>query len=79
MFNLILTQVCNRRCQYCFAREMLTEGADAGQNHMEPSMFEAGRRRSGSWAANPPCTLNSSGSPNRCSVGASSCWSSAMV
>ena len=41
MFNLILTQVCNRRCQYCFAREMLTEGADAGKNHMEPSMFEA--------------------------------------
>jgi len=41
MINLILTQVCNRRCQYCFARDMLTVGADSGQYFMEPSMFEA--------------------------------------
>jgi sulfatase maturation enzyme AslB (radical SAM superfamily) len=41
MINLILTQVCNRRCQYCFARDMLTVGADAGQFFMERSMFEA--------------------------------------
>jgi sulfatase maturation enzyme AslB (radical SAM superfamily) len=41
MINLILTQVCNRRCPYCFARDMLAVGADAGQYFMEPSMFEA--------------------------------------
>jgi organic radical activating enzyme len=39
MINLILTQVCNRTCQYCFARDMLNRGATQGQQFMDPALF----------------------------------------
>jgi len=40
MINLILTQVCNRRCEYCFAKDMLNSGASAGFQFMDSALFE---------------------------------------
>ena len=40
MINLILTQVCNRQCRYCFARDMLKEGQSQGFQYMERELFE---------------------------------------
>jgi radical SAM protein with 4Fe4S-binding SPASM domain len=40
MINLILTQVCNRRCEYCFAKDMLKAGNDSGFQFMAPALFE---------------------------------------
>ena len=41
MINVILTQVCNRQCPYCFARDMLSLGARSGFDFMTPELFEA--------------------------------------
>jgi radical SAM protein with 4Fe4S-binding SPASM domain len=40
MINLILTQVCNRQCRYCFARDMLNEGQSQGFQYMGRDLFE---------------------------------------
>ena len=40
VINLILTQVCNRQCRYCFARDMLTQGRNLGRQFMERDLFE---------------------------------------
>lgn len=40
MVNLILTQVCNRQCQYCFARDMMREAAGNGHRFMDRALFE---------------------------------------
>ncbi len=40
MINLILTQLCNRSCQYCFARDMLNQAAGTDLQYMEGALYE---------------------------------------
>ena len=40
MINLILTKVCNRHCQYCFAQDMLIQAARNGSQFMDRALFE---------------------------------------
>jgi MoaA/NifB/PqqE/SkfB family radical SAM enzyme len=40
MINLIITQLCNRRCQYCFARDMLNQAAGSGVQYMDGALFD---------------------------------------
>lgn len=40
MINLILTQVCNRQCRYCFAQDMLDQAAGTEFQFMSRPLYE---------------------------------------